>query len=204
MGQPGQVERLWWPRLRWRMRGAWQWPAFALLTLIDGFVLSELPFYDHGPGTFVGGMLLAGFANLLVVAVVAPLTGRRVHRRRPDLPRLVANDYAGAAAMLALALALVAGGLAHRPALNAERAQLAAVAASTHRYVAREAPAYRTGLASVDAMRLEEDLYRSCVPGDDPQRWLCLFVSTDQRPPGVTEDPDRAPNSAYRSHGGFR
>ena len=81
---------------------------------------------------------------------------------------------------------------------------VAAVAASTHEYVLAQAPEYRPGLAGLDAMRVEEDLYRACVPGPDPKRWLCLFVTTDQSPPGVTADPDRAPNAAYRMHGGFR
>jgi hypothetical protein len=204
MEQPGQVERLWWPRLRWRMRGAWQWPAFAALTLLDGVLLVELPFYGDGPGTLAGGVLVAAFANLLAVAVVAPFAGWRLRRRRPDLPRLIANDYAGTAALALIAAGFALGGLLHRPALAAEREDVAAVAAGTHRYVVAQAPEYRDGLAAMDAMRLEEDLYRSCVPGPDPQRWLCVFVTTDQRPAGVTRDPDQAPNAAYRLHGGFR
>jgi hypothetical protein len=204
MQQSRQVERLWWPRLRWRMRGAWQWPAFALLTLLDGVLLTELPFYDRGPGSLVAGVLLAGFANLLAVAIVAPLAGRRLRARRSDLPRLVADDYAGTIALTAVALALAVGGLLHRPAIAAERADVAAVAAATHEYVLAQAPAYRAGLPAIDAMRVEEDLYRACVPGPDPERWLCLFVTTDQRPAGVTVDGDRASNGAYRSHGGFR
>ena len=67
----------------------------------------------------------------------------------------------------------------------------------------RHARGYEAGLGSIDALRLEPDYYRACVPGDDPQRWLCLFVSTDQRPAGVTRDPDQAPNAVYRMHGGF-
>jgi hypothetical protein len=204
MEQPGQVERLWWPRLRWRMRGAWQWPAFAALTLVDGVLLAELPFYDRGPGSLVGGVLLAGFANLFAVAIVAPLAGRWLRRRRPDLPRLVANDYAGTFALASFCLAFVLGGLAHRPAMAEERADVAAVAATTQRYVLERAPAYRTGLARIDAIRLETDLYRSCVPGPDPRRWLCIFVKTDQRPPGVSRDGDETSNDAYRMHGGFR
>lgn len=204
MQQPGQVERLWWPRLRWRMRGAWQWPAFAALTLLDGVLLTALPFYDGGPEELMGGLLLAGFVNLFVVAVVAPLAGRRLRARRPDLPRLVANDYAGTVAMAMVAVLLAVGGLLHRPAVAAERATVAAVVAATHEYVAGQSPEYRDGLVRLDAMRVEEDLYRSCVPGRDPDRWLCLFVTTDQRPAGVTFDTDRAPNDAYRMHGGFR
>jgi hypothetical protein len=136
--------------------------------------------------------------------VVGPLAGLRLRRRRPDLPKVIAADYAGTAALALISLGFATAGLIHRPAVNAERADVAAVAASTHDFVVGQAPGYREGLASIDAMRVEEDLYRSCVPGPDPQRWLCLFVSTDQRPPGVTEDPDRAPNTVYRLHGGFR
>jgi hypothetical protein len=198
------AERLFWRRARWRLRGAWQWPVYVVLTVADGVMLARLPFTGDGTAGVVPGLLIAGFANLLAVAVVAPLAGRRLRRRRPDLPRLVANDYAGTVALTCVSLALLAGGILHRPARNAERAELAAVAATTHDYVASREPAYRAGLANIDAMRVEDELYRSCVPGDDPQRWLCLFVTTDQRPPGVTEDPDRAPNAVYRSHGGFR
>ena len=117
---------------------------------------------------------------------------------------MIAADYASTAVLVVICAALLTGGLMHRPAIAAERADVAAVAASTHDYVLRHATEYRDGLGAMDAMRVEEDLYRSCVPGPDPQRWLCLFVKTDQQPPGVTEDPDRAGNQAYRSHGGFR
>ena len=49
-----------------------------------------------GEGTdLVGGLLLAGFLNLVVVAVLAPLAGTLLRRSRPDLPAVVAGDYAG-------------------------------------------------------------------------------------------------------------
>ena len=204
MHAPGRVERVWVSRLRWRMRGAWQWPAFALLTVVDAVLLTQLPFYEEGPGSLVAGILVATFFNLLAVAVIGPLLGLRLRRRRPDLPRLIASDYASTAVLVLISAGLLAGGLAHRPAVAAEHADVAAVAASTHEYVLAKAPEYRAGLARMDAMRVEEDLYRSCVPGPDPRRWLCLFVTTDRRPPGVTADPDQAPNAAYRMHGGFR
>jgi hypothetical protein len=204
MHAPGQVERVWLRRLRWRMRGAWQWPAFAVLTVVDAVLLVELPFYEDGPGSLVAGMLVAAFANLLAVAVVGPLLGLWLRRRRPDLPRPIAADSASTAVMALICAGFLAGGLLHRPAVAAEREDVAMVAAATRAYVVRQAPEYRPGLASIDAMRVEEDLYRSCVPGPDPDRWMCLFVTTDQHPPGVTEDHDQAPNSAYRMHGGFR
>ena len=158
MHAPGQVERVWARRLRWRMRGDWQWPAFAVLTLLDAVLLTQLPFYDEGPGTFVAGVLVAMFFNLLAVAVVGPLLGLRLRRMRPDLPRLIASDYASTAVLGTITTLMLAGGLLHRPAVAAERADVAAVAASTHDYVVRQAPDYRDGLTAMDAMRVEEDL----------------------------------------------
>ena len=205
MQEPGQVERVWWPRLRWRMRGAWQWPTYAALTVVDGVLLRELPFWGDGRGgRLVGAILFAAFVNLLAVAVVGPLAAVRLRRRRRDLPRVVARDYAGTAALGAVTLAFLAGGLVHRSAIVQERERLAAVAATTHDYVLARAPRYRDGLGSIDALRLEEDHYRACVPGADARRWMCLFVSTDQSPPGVTEDTSREPNTALRTPGGFR
>lgn len=198
-----RVERVWPRRLRWRLAGAWMWPAFAVLTVADGVVLALLPFYGDGPGGLVPALLLAGFLNLLAVAVLAPLAGRAVRRRRPDLPRLVASDYAGAWLLGLIAVLLVTGGLIHRPAVAAADDDERAVAAAVHDYVLAQEREYRPGLGAVDAMRLEPDYYRACVPGDDPRRWLCLFVSTDQRPAGITRDPDQAPNAVYRQHGGF-
>jgi hypothetical protein len=198
-----EVERLWPRRLRWRLRGAWQWPAFAVLTALDGVLLAELPFTGDGVDLFAG-VLIAGFLNLVAVAVAAPLAGRALRRRRSDLPRAIASDYAGTALLVGVFALLLVGGLLHRPALAEERGDERAVAAAVHRYVVTRAPAeYRAGLGSIDAIRLVSDQYRACVPGNDPRRWLCLIVSTDQRPAGVTLDPDQAPNAAYRRHGGF-
>jgi hypothetical protein len=204
MHAPGQAERLWVRRLRWRMRGAWQWPAFALLTVLDGILLTELPFYARGPGNLAGGLLLAAFANILVVAVIAPLLGVWLRRRRPDLPRLVASDYAGAAALGALTTLFLLGGILHRPAVAADERKAAAVGEATRAYVLSQAPEYRAGIASMDAIQLEDDLFRSCVPSAEPDRWLCVFVKTSQSPPGVTRDTDETSNSAYRLNPGPR
>lgn len=193
-----EVERLWLPRLRWRMRGAWQWPAFAALTLLDAVVVVELPFYDRGPGDMLGGLLLAGFVNLFAVAVIAPAAGWWLRRRRADLPKLVASDYAGTAALAAVFISFVVGGLVHRPAVAAEHRDVAAVVAATRAYVLHSRPQYGDALNAIDALRLEDDLYRSCVPSPRPDRALCMFVNTSQHPAGVTVDRDQAPNATQR------
>jgi hypothetical protein len=188
-----RAESLWWPRLRWRLRGAWQWPTFVGVTALDTAVIALLPFYGDGTDA-LGALLLAVFANLVAVALVAPLAGLAVVRARRDLPRIVARDYAGTAVLALLCLVLVAAGLAHRSALAADRADERAALAGVHAYVLSQAPAYRGGLGYVDTVRVENDLYRACVPGR--QGWLCLYVKTDQRPAGVTRDHDQTPNGA--------
>jgi hypothetical protein len=193
-----QVERVWHRRLRWRLRGAWMWPAFGVLTLVDGVLLVVLPPYEGGPPALFPAVILALFVNLLTVAVAAPLAGLWVRRARPDLPRFVAADYAGAALLLGLFAALVGAGLAHRSAHSAEQAREQAVARAMHDYVISTAPAYQAGLDEIDAIRMEPDRYRACVPGRDERHALCLLVRTDQQPPGVTRDPDQRPNRVYR------
>jgi len=198
------VERIWWTRLRWRLRGAWLWPAFALTCLADALLLRTLPAAGDGTG-LVPGLLLAGFANLALVAVLAPLLGTWLRRRRrADLPQIIATDYAGTALVVSLCALLLVGGILHRPERlrqdSDRRAQLAAV----HDYVLARGPSeYRAGLGASTTIELERALFRTCVPGQDPKRWLCLFVDTSQQPPGLRLDNDRAPNSAYIGPGGF-
>jgi hypothetical protein len=198
---PMRVESLWWPRLRWRLRGAWQWPAFIGLTALDTLVIRLLPFYGEGPD-LLGAFLLAVFVNLVAVAVAAPLAGLLLVRRRPDLPRIVARDYGGTAMLATAAVALVVAGLAHRSALGGERAAERAALAGVHDYVVTQAPDYRRGLMAVDTVRVERNLYRACVPGRT--RWLCLYVNTSQSPAGVTRDGDTTPNGGYRQQSGVR
>lgn len=179
------------------MRGAWLWPSFVVLTAGDGFLLSELPFYDEGPGGVVAGILVAGFANLAAVALVAPLLARWLRRRREDLPRGVAVDYAGCALIWLMAAGFLLGGLLHRPAVQAREREEAGLVAAVERYVHTAAPEREAFLARTDWLRLADHLYRACVPGHDPRRSLCLFVETDQTPAGVRRDPDQTPNHAY-------
>src|SRR5436190_6262432 len=89
---PAALERVWTSRLRWRFRGAAQWPLFGALVVVDAVVLHVLPLAgDAGPGA-AGALLLAFFFNLVAVAVAGPIGGLLLRRRRPDLPAVVASD----------------------------------------------------------------------------------------------------------------
>ena len=189
---PTMVESVTWRRLRWRLRGAWQWPVFVLLTAVDTVLIALLPFQGEGTDP-LGALLLATFFNLLAVAVVAPLAGMLVRRRRRDLPRVIARDYAGTALLALITAGLLVGGLSHRAAVVAERADQRAVFAAVHEYVLAREPAFAAGLGALDTQRLEDERYRTCVHGAE-RLPLCLFVNTDQAPAGVTRDPSRLPN----------
>jgi len=190
------MERVWSSRLRWRLKGATQWPAFALFVIGDAVLLQLRPISGDGPGLFPA-LLLSGFFNLIVVAVAAPLAGIALRRRRRDLPQVVAGDMAGTVLLGALAAVIVALGFAnHTPA--GDRAAMAAGMQRVRAFVAHSAPAeYRRRVDQATTLRFDEHLYRTCVPGNDPRRWLCLFVFTDQNPPGLRVDTNRAPNSSW-------
>jgi hypothetical protein len=191
------MERVWTSRLRWRLRGAWMWPAFAALTILDGVLLHARPIAGDAMGLF-GGVLLASLFNLVAVAVLAPMAGTLLRRRRRDLPAVVATDYAGTALLVAVTLALIVAGALHRPAIQQREQEFARQAAAVRAYVLSQAPAvYRRHLAAADTIRVGSGLFRTCVPGNDPRRALCLFVSTDQSPPGVRLDPNRQTNRGF-------
>ena len=141
-------EALWQTRLRWRLRGAMLWPAFVAAVVIEAVLLDRLPVSgDDGPGLFAA-VLLAGFANLVVVAVAAPLAGRWLRRRRPGMPPVIATDRAGAVLVAAGGALVVALGLLHHSSVQAARADLSAQATSARRFVVNQAP--REFQANVD------------------------------------------------------
>ena len=191
------MERVWWSRLRWRLRGAWMWPTFLVVAVFDAVLLHELPIAGEDGTDLVPALLLAGFFNLLAVAVIAPFVGMLVRRRRPSLPRTVATDYAGTALVIVVAVALLAGGLIHRPAVEQARRERAAQLAAAQRYVLMRGPAeFRGHIALADSVQLGDHLFRTCVPGAEARRAMCVVVDTGQAPPGVTLDRSGSPNAA--------
>jgi hypothetical protein len=190
------TDRLWAARLRWRLRGASQWPVFVLALVVDAILLHVLPIAGEGGGSIVGTFLLAGFLNLAVVAVLAPVAGRLLQRRCPALPLVIAQDRAGTGLLVALTLALGGIGLAHHPTVRDARDDFGAQASAARDYISRHgAPQYRRNLDRLNTVKPGPDVYRTCAPGSDPRRWLCVYVFTDRSPPRVELDRDHQPNS---------
>lgn len=189
-------ERIWPARLRWRLRGAWTAPAFVAFTLAEAVLLNRLPIAgDHGLDV-LGGFLLCGFFNLAIVGLVSPLAARLQRRRRPSaMPLAVLQDRISTATMATLALGLLILGVAHRPAVVASGDAYVKNLQAVRAYVMHQGPQeFRAGLGAENVWKQKDDFFRTCVPGPDPQRSLCLYVETDGVAT-VTRDPDQQSNA---------
>lgn len=191
-------------RLRWKLRGAQLWPAFVLVTVLEMALLHWQPLAGEDT-SLLGGLLLAGCLNIIAVALVGGLGGVALRRRRRDLPKVVADNYAGMAALGAVAIVFVAVGLAHRPEIADEHAELAEQTRAVQRWVQANGDAFtRAHAGGATTLRVDDSLYRTCLPGTDERRWLCLVVDTSQSPARVTRDPNRESNASWNPRGGFR
>jgi hypothetical protein len=185
---------MWRTRLRWRLSGAWQWPTFALLTIVDAVILARLPF-SGGRADLLGCVLAAGFLNVIVVAAVPLMGGPLMRRRWPHLPREIAADRAGTVGLVALFGLLLAGGLSHRADLRRSDRELGVAIAAATRFAAHRAPARYQPLHDASTVQQGTHLFRTCFPGPDPRRDFCVFVFTDEDVPVLRPDTDQRPNN---------
>ncbi|HEX6391724.1 MAG TPA: hypothetical protein VFZ89_19820 [Solirubrobacteraceae bacterium] len=191
-------------RLRWRLSGAWLWPAFIVVTLVEMGMLHWLPIAGEG-SRWIAALLLAGSLNVLAIAVLGGLGGVLLRRRRPDLPKVVADDFAGLGALAVVGLAFLVAGLVHRPELAAEREAFRQQSLAVRLWVDANANDFaRAHVNGADTVRVDRDLYRTCVPQVDPKRWLCLIVDTSHQPPRVKRDTSRESNASQNPRGVFR
>lgn len=190
--------------MRWRMSGAWLWPAFAIVIVLEMGLLHWLPIAGRGSG-WVAGLLLAGSLNLIAIVLVGGLGSVVLRRWRGDLPKVVADDRAGLAALAVVGLAFLVAGIVHRPELQAEQAAFSAQSLATRLWVRNNGDAFaRAHVDGADSVLVDTDLYRTCVPEPDPKRWLCLVIDTSTRPPKVRRDRSRESNASQNPRGVFR
>ena len=191
-------------RLRWRMSGAWLWPTFVVVIVLEAGLLHWLPIAGKGSG-LIAGLLLAGSLNLIAIVVIGGVGSILLRRRRGDLPKVVADDYGGLAALTFVGLAFLVAGIAHRPELQAEQEAFSAQSLATRLWVRNNGDAFaQAHIDAADSVLIDTNLYRTCVPGPDPKRWLCLIIDTSRRPPVVRRDRSRESNASQNPRGVFR
>ncbi|HZO79679.1 MAG TPA: hypothetical protein VFB39_16690 [Solirubrobacteraceae bacterium] len=164
-------------RLRWRRRGAWLWPTFALLTAADAVIGHELPPIGDSQAIFAA-VLLGGIFNLLGVIVLSWPLSLLVRRVRPDLPAVIARDYAGTFVVVAITAVLLGVGIAHRSTILQRSADAREAAVRAEAWIGTRAPAaFRREAARLDTLAIEPGrLYRSCVTSADAKRSYCVIV----------------------------
>jgi hypothetical protein len=195
-------ERFWPARVRWRLRGAWMWPTFVVITLLDGLIMWRLPPIGTGVDP-VPAILIATFGNLVLIGAVAPWLARRIWKRRPAAepgapPRAqleVLTDRIGTGLLLATVVGTIAAGLAAKPLVVVETEARERAAKELYRYVAAHGPAeLRRNVDASDTRRLADGYFRTCVPHDDREGWTCFFVDARKPDTKVIQDPSAIPN----------
>jgi hypothetical protein len=169
-------------RLRWRLKGAWLWPSFFVLTLADAAIVHALPLSGDYPESLVGGWLLGAIFSLIGVAFLGGAVGRLVRRLHPDMPKLVARNYGGTLVTLVVTLALLAGGIVHHPVIVTDRSALQDAVARATAYIGDHAPAeFQSNLGALVTYEVQEPiLYRSCVANLAGDRHYCVVVNRRQ------------------------
>jgi hypothetical protein len=195
----GTVDRFWTRRLRWRLLGAWRWPAFGLFTVVDALVLHELGVVRHWNLAFA--LIAASFGNiaLLVAAdLLVRLTARnRAAQGAPMPPTQVETtiDRSGVALLAIGAVGLLVSGLLTQDLIVSETNATTANATAVRAWVGHNASAeYRRNLETANTEKLADNYFRTCIANDDRDRFLCLFVDTKKDPPEVVRDPSMEPN----------
>jgi hypothetical protein len=184
------------------------WPAFVVLTLVDGVLLHLLPpvrlgFTREGM-TLIFGIIVATFANLVLVGAAAPWLARRLAAREatagevgvpPHIRFEVLRDRVGTALLAAGLVGVLAAGLGSRQVVVRETDSTIENAKLVKRYILHSGdPELIRNLETANTVRLGDGYYRTCVARDDRRRYFCLFVDTNKRPAQVVRDPSAEPN----------
>ena len=194
-------ERFWPARIRWRLRGAWMWPTFIAITLLDGLIMWRLPPIGTGVDP-IPAVLIATFGNLVLVGAIAPWLAHRIWKRRPAAevgapPRAqleVLTDRIGTGLLLATVVVVVAAGLAAKPLVVVETKARERAADALSRHVAAGSAELQRNLDASNTRRLADGYFRTCIPHDDRNGWTCFFVDVRRSRATVIQDPSAIPN----------
>lgn len=164
-------------RLRWRRAGAWLWPTFVVLTIADAVVGQDLPPAGSTESLFAAG-LLGLFLNLLAVLLLSRPLGWAIRHVRPDMPSVVARDYGGTIAVLAVTATLVFAGIVHRPAIRASERDMQDAIARAQAWIGDRAPdEFRRNLQVVSLFAIQPGtIYRACVANVEQTKSYCVIV----------------------------
>jgi hypothetical protein len=185
------------------------WPAFALLTLVDGLVLYRLPPAGTSFKDPIAPILVATFANLFLVGLIAPWLTRRLAARRggasDQIAREVLQDRVGTVLLALGVVGVVAAGLGNRQVVVSETRATEQNAGAVRGFIEHtRSPELIRNLETANTVRLGEGYFRTCVARDDRRRHFCMYVDTKKRPVEVVPDGSTEPNSRLFPNGTAR
>jgi hypothetical protein len=199
------AERFWTRRLRWRLLGSWRWPAFGLLTVLDGVIIKALPPAGSG-ARLIPAIIIASFGNLILVGLVAPWLSRALRARNETaqaageaVPSFeITVDHVATVMMGLATIGLVVAGLGNRRVVVAATDEVERAGNAAQVYVLRYGtPEVKRNFDTLNTHRFGDGTYRMCVALDDRRLAYCMFVDGRQKPPSVKPDPDKNPNGKY-------
>ena len=143
--------------MRWRRAGAWLWPSFVALTVLDGAIGHLLP-PAGTTETLFAAALLGLVINVIAVVLLSRPLGMLVRRMRPDMPTVVARDYGGTVVVFAVAAVLLTAGLVHRPVIQARQRATADAIARAQAWIGDRAPdEFRRNLQFVSLLAISPE-----------------------------------------------
>jgi hypothetical protein len=178
-GYSSPMEVAWLARARWRRRGAWLWPTFVGAVIFDAAIVHMLPIVGDRQSLF-GGLVAGMIASLLAVLLGSRPLGAVLRRGRPDLPAMIARDYGGTMAVLAVSALILTGGLLHRSTIDHQKSMLRDAIVRAEAYIGAHAPAdFAVNALHTDTFTIQPGVYRTCVPSRDVGgRYYCVIVKT--------------------------
>lgn len=152
---------------------------FVVMIAVDAVLAVILPISGDSESAMAGalsGLLL----NLLVVLLLSRPLGALLRRARPDLPAVVARNYAGTSVVLAVSAVLLLAGLLHHSAVVANQNAMRDASTRAQAWIGdRAPPEFRRNVRLLNTFAIQPgSIYRSCVPGQGDNRSYCVIVKT--------------------------
>ena len=176
--------RGWLTRIRWRRRGAWLWPLFITMTVVDAVIGHELP-PQGDTQTIVAAALLGCVLSLVAIVLLTRPLGALLRRFRGDLPVVIARDYVGRVLILSVTAALAVAGIAHHSAITAHQRSVRDAMARAQAWIGDRAPdEFRRNVQFMSAYTIQPGIYRMCVPNQGGAQNYCVIVKESVPFPG--------------------
>jgi hypothetical protein len=152
---------------------------FVAMIVVDAVIGHARP--ASGDSESIAGAALAGLAlSLLAVLLLSRPLGALLRRFRPDLPGVVARNYAGTWVVLTVTLILLSLGLAHHATIVSDQAAMRDATIRAQAWIGDRAPAdFRRNIRLSTTFAIQPgSVYRTCVPSERGDRTYCVIVRT--------------------------